>query len=267
MQEQNKDEEELQNIGTETKVERIKALNDPVLPSDGRVVPFFAEANTTQLTPQPDALPESEAKQKEAILLLPQEKGKQNKKHIVLDLDGTLVCDNTMSTTMAGVSRPYLKRFFAFLFNDPRIASVRIWTLASEERWEQVFRDVLKPRMPPEKMFAEVWTGGTSRRHKRHIRRHVIRMCHEFQVEVRLKPLRKYWKREKTNGMNRTNTIVIDNTSSTFLLNRGNAIWIPTYDRSMKSSDQQLLEMITFLDKYMLNAEDVRHNRTKWANH
>lgn len=177
-----------------------------------------------------------------------------NKKHIVLDLDGTLICDDSMSTDVVGMARPHLEKFLHFLFTDPRVASVRIWTIASREWWDQVYRSIIKPLLPNGKNFVDIWTGSDK------IRRFTLKYDFEYQIMAKIKPLKKYWRR-KSNHMNKKNTIIIDNTSSTYLHNRGNGIAISTYVHTHFSNDDELLFMIKDLDKRLLNLYDVRNRQ------
>jgi hypothetical protein len=192
------------------------------------------------------------------------------KKHIVLDLDGTLIDEYAtgVKNNHEIIARPHLKEFFHFLFNDPRIASVRIWTNASRQWWDEMYAGVISSHLPNNGEnvikfdFDEIWTS--SDRPSKHF---VYRYCHERQRMLSVKPLRKYWQRKKkttttttttVNRMTRENTLIIDNTRETYMLNYGNAVPITTY--AGDSKDIELLRVMQELDK-ILNLDNVR-NRT-----
>ena len=65
------------------------------------------------------------------------------KKYIILDLDNTLICDNT--------TRPYLKYFLNFIFE--KFTRVCIWTSATKEWLDNAYINLLKPNLPDNKYF------------------------------------------------------------------------------------------------------------------
>ena len=72
-------------------------------------------------------------------------------KYIILDLDNTLICNNT--------PRPYLKIFLNFIF--AKFTMVCIWTSATKEWLDKAYINLLKPNLPPNKDFFLCGTATT----------------------------------------------------------------------------------------------------------
>jgi hypothetical protein len=159
-------------------------------------------------------------------------------KHIVLDVDETLV---------AGLAaRPGLRSFLAFLFGDPRIATVSVWT-ASTGWWQEVYPQAIEPLMPAGKQFHLVWEG--------------TRCGHCYnpdeQDTCRTKPLKKMWRLSKKT-MNRRNTLILDDTAFAACKNRGNFIRIQPFFALSDREDTELARVRALLDSVLLMKQDVR---------
>lgn len=174
-------------------------------------------------------------------------------KHVVLDLDGTMVNEYGTSATDANITRPHLKSFLHFLFLDPRVASVRIWTNASRDWWNELNDTVIQPCLPNGAIFDEIWT--VTDKPSKHF---TTRYQAETGTYINIKSLKKYWRkgRKASLGMTRKNTIIIDNTGSTFKRNRGNGLYIKTYVGNQDDNELQRIQHL--LNEDILNRSDVR---------
>jgi len=145
-------------------------------------------------------------------------------RHIVLDLDGTLIGEDYIC------ARPHLGTFLAFCFE--HFDTVNIWTAASQSWFDQCFRKIILKHMPESNpQFHCVWFGDKCKR----------RYDSELNYHVTYKPLSRYW-RAKSRGMTKCNTVILDNTPETYLHNYGNAVPVETYLGS--SRDDELLWVI-----------------------
>lgn len=148
-------------------------------------------------------------------------KSKICRKHIVLDMDGTLLYNYT--------SRPGLYEFLFFLFTDPRVESVSIWT-ASQNWYSEIAPIIIQPvleaiskKIDRTVEFLLVWEGN------RCIKKYTSTSCYSSSGEYYIiKPIKKLIRRKRL-GMTRENVIFIDDTSSTFKRNYGNAIRIEEF--------------------------------------
>lgn len=152
---------------------------------------------------------------------------------IVLDVDGTLA-DNipvrfpennpnycpSFVTNVLGIqvrtpanilpkpiARPGLSEFLAFVFEE--FDSVMIWTAAIPLWYEKVYREVLKPNLPPGKDF------------------HFVKTRDQTKPYVHLKPLSEIY--AKFPQYSSTNTLVVDDNPATFRDNVENAVHIPGF--------------------------------------
>lgn len=165
------------------------------------------------------------------------------RKHIILDVDDTLLT-STKSVDSVHL-RPGLRVFFHKMFAHPLVASVSIWT-ASQGWWREVW-PLVHACLPPRAHFFVVWEGN------RCSRRHNIEW-HRTDVEKRLSKL---WRRRVTFGMTRRNTIIVDDTATTFANNRGNALKIAPFNaRDMR--DDELARIWHRLEQDILLRYDVR---------
>lgn len=153
--------------------------------------------------------------------------------------------------------RPGLRQFLEFVFSDPRIGTVSIWT-ASTGRWPVIYARLLRPLMPAHASFFFVWEGDR---------------CLDAHPEGRnggngttLKPLKKVWRRYHP-GMNRRNTLILDDTPSTYARNIGNAVRVRSFQGQTSvgrpPDDRELARLVHLLNTTLLDAPDVREVRGK----
>lgn len=163
-----------------------------------------------------------------------------NGKHIVLDLDGVLVDGY--------VARPGLKEFLAFLFSDPQIETVSIWT-ASLGWWPVAYHSMIRKLMPEGKSFWFVWEGD----------RCTSTFDFDSGERIQVKPLKKVWKAFKPR-LNKTNTVIFDDSPFTFQRNYGNAIGVKSFEdhHLLEKEDKEFQRLQSLLSKYILPAADVR---------
>lgn len=188
--------------------------------------------------------------------------------HLILDLDGTVVLDDGPSVSGGGpsdglncpVARPHLSRFLSVCFS--HCASVSLWTAASED-WLRVVSALLSSLCPAGSAgFLFEWSA--SRCSLRSDRR-AIEDGDFYARRLATKPLRKVWRRAvgKANGIRRHNTLIVDDTPTTFVLNHGNALLIPSFNSAPQTKaqataeDDHLLRLCAFLP-HLAAAEDVR---------
>lgn len=162
----------------------------------------------------------------------------KSKKHLIFDLDGVLVDGY--------VIRPGLATFFEFLFHDPRVASISIWT-ASQGWWKDVY-PFISAHLPKDHSFRFVWQGNRCK---------IIQDQH-MQFYYYVKPLRKVWKCFKKDGIDRRNTIIFDDTHFTYRQNHGNAVLVKPFKAAEVDTDVEFLRLRDLLDRYLLPADDVR---------
>lgn len=161
--------------------------------------------------------------------------------HIVLDLDGTLISD----TIRPAYTRPFLDLFFRFIFMT--FETVSIWTAASEEWYQEAYETLLKPLLNGKK-FYKVYTSKNCT----YKMLHSEYGCYSFSTTV--KHLKKFWRRNK--DFTRYNTLIVDNTSTTYKFNYGNAIHIKTFEYD--KNDIELLKLIKWLCKNIIGCDNVR---------
>ena len=148
---------------------------------------------------------------------------------LVLDMDGTLVASSAGTCR----ARPHLVAFLEYVFRECGV--VGIWTAASPTWYELVYTAVLRPalvevsaRLGVECSFSFVWT---------------YRRCtHTYENRdecVTTKRLHKLWRRRSGifRAIRRENTLVVDDTASTFAANYGNAIHVREYDPDADDGD------------------------------
>ncbi len=158
-------------------------------------------------------------------------------KHIILDLDGTLICGDGISVVLK--PRPYLSEFLDYVFR--KFDTVSIWTAATPEWFNHVYMTVLSRLLPPGRGFRFVWTRNKCRETK--IRKMVGHNLLEYLTYI--KPL------EEVYGvyldMNCSNTYIVDDTPDTYKLNFMNAIPILSYTGSI--SDLGLVQVIRNIEQ------------------
>jgi hypothetical protein len=161
--------------------------------------------------------------------------------HLILDMDGTLV-------NMSAQARPYLKEFLCFCFAN--FASVNIWTAASKEWYctvhDKVFQNILE-----DNKFGFVWTSDR-------ITRKTVASIEEFYPQrMSVKRLKKVWRQSKT--INKYNTLIIDDTHTTYQENYGNAIPIPTFEKDMMDTYLiRLIEWLPVFNKHPIRSMEKR---------
>ena len=150
---------------------------------------------------------------------------------LVLDMDGTLVASGGTAATCR--ARPGLVDFLVFAFCEAGV--VGVWTAASRTWYELVHRAVLGPalaavsaRLGVECTFSFVWTYE--------------RCTHRFEWRGECdttKRLHKLWRRRAGvfRTMHKHNTLIVDDTASTFAHNYSNAIHVRTYERDVDDDD------------------------------
>ena len=164
--------------------------------------------------------------------------------HIVLDVDGTLIDEDSLAI------RPYLKEFFDFCFN--HFDSVNVWTAMGSERYSLVHQRCFE-KLLGDKSFGFVYTAERCSRGRANL---------EMDQVVRpvVKRLRKVW-RKKSNGLTKHNTIIVDDTKSTYQENRGNGVPIRTFTAG--ASDDYLMKLLEWLPQ-LINQDLRRFPKENW---
>jgi hypothetical protein len=156
-------------------------------------------------------------------------KHQSKKPLLILDLDGTLI-----GTGMPPLPRPGLIKFLKYAF---RHFEVALWT-AGDESWLQyaldsVLGDFLSS-IEQEFLF-------------------MIYRIGEHNQHTRTKPLTYVWSRMSNFNVN--NTLIVDNTPTTYSLNPNNGIFIPTFsdnihDIMLKLLQKHLVECMNYYGTY-----------------
>lgn len=167
--------------------------------------------------------------------------------HLILDLDGTLIyCDKDNNI----IKRPYLDEFLTFVFEF--CDSVSIWTAADKDYAYFVIRNIC----PSDKNFLFIKT-----RQNTHIRYfQYMGFDQVIKVEKRLSNI---WKNKtfRTLGLNRHNTLIIEDTPSTCVKNYGNAIYVDSFKGD--PNDTYLRDLMTYL-KTLKNTNVRRIEKRYW---
>lgn len=169
-------------------------------------------------------------------------------KNIILDLDNTLICDNT--------TRPYLKYFLNFIFE--KFARVCIWTSATKEWLDNAYINLLKPNLPPNKDFFFMWHRVQCKVNFGLLENNMINV---FDCYKELKLVYSAFPEFKPN-----NTIIVDDKYTMFLKDYQNGVLIEGFYKN-KLLDFELYRLTIFLDNEILNSEDVRKiDKITWKN-
>jgi len=160
-------------------------------------------------------------------------------KNIILDLDNTLICNNT--------PRPYLKYFLNFIFE--KFDTVSIWTSASKEWLDIAYINLLKPNMPANKDFFLMWNRDKCKLHYSLLQNNMINV---FECYKELKFVYSAFHKFKEN-----NTIIVDDKYNMFIKDFQNGILIEGFYKN-KLLDIELYRLTIFLNNEILNSEDVR---------
>lgn len=164
--------------------------------------------------------------------------------HIVLDVDGTLISE-VLHEDEKVCPRPYLKEFLLFVFQ--HFDSVNIWTAASQQWWNYVYKKVIFSHLPEGKTFHRVWCERCI---------YVVDVDDGYR-RYKCKPLQKYWKR-KNWGMKKHNTLIVDDTPETYMQNHSNAIPILSYYG--QDDDEELKRVINHLTIKLFYSSDMLDN-------
>lgn len=153
--------------------------------------------------------------------------------HLVLDLDGVLVCCESAAR------RPHLDTFLDHVF--ATFASVSLWSAASQ--WHV---DACVGQYMHDRPFQCVWTSAQTTRRVLAYAQPTSRDCNAGGNQIRVKKLRRLWRRYGP-AMHKHNTLVVDDTHTTYVDNYGNAVAVDTF-YSGDDTDRGLLELMERLD-------------------
>lgn len=160
------------------------------------------------------------------------------KMNIILDLDGTLIFG--VEHPALCKPRPFLREFLFYCFSN--FQRVSIWTASSADRYNKIREVILNPILKDIKMeFDFEWT---SEKCTVKWKQTGYGLTSTYLLHKKLKKL---WTKKP---YNKSNTIIIDDTASTFQLNYGNGILIPSYyghDETQLETNY-LMKLCTFLD-------------------
>lgn len=141
--------------------------------------------------------------------------------NLILDMDGTLINERMEP-------RPHLKEFFEYVFS--HFSNVSIWTFANTHWFALVYHTVFVHLLPKGKTFHFVWCRVNCK---------LVEYVPNIPMVV--KPLVEIYKRYPI-VYNPYNTLILDDTPSTYRENVGNAIRISTY--SVNKTDTELLNIM-----------------------
>lgn len=162
-----------------------------------------------------------------------------DKIHIILDIDGTLINYLDSPNISKSVSRPHLKTFLSWCFDN--CGSVSIWTAASKIWYDKIYDKHLKPILDELKCsFLFVYTDTKCST------KYDSDPETDHPESIILKPLKKIFKQSKL-PHNVYNTLIVDDTCETYTKNYGNAIPIKTYTGN--DLDNELVKLIELLKK------------------
>jgi hypothetical protein len=129
--------------------------------------------------------------------------------NIILDMDGTLINERMEA-------RPHLDEFFRYIFQ--HFNHVSIWTMADVSWFNRVNARVFQPIMPLGKSFHFVWCRVNCK---------LMQNLGDGSISV-IKPLTEVYRRFPI-IYSPFNTLIVDDTPSTYQENIGNAIKIGCY--------------------------------------
>lgn len=179
---------------------------------------------------------------------------------IIFDIDGTLIDTNEEGTDPIEVEgcrlkiskRPGFDEFMNYCFAN---FDVGFWTAASSEYAHYILKLYLTSHQLEKVKFIYTEVRCTQR-------------CMYTGVldnyRMVIKPLKKIWdtKWAKTHGWSKFNTLIIENTPSTCLLNYGNAIYVPTY--TYNTDDKILYHLINYLESIKLSTNVRAIEKRYW---
>ena len=180
------------------------------------------------------------------------------KKNLILDIDGTLIDGYPITSTQFIIRpRPGLKEFLEFCFTHPLIDTVSIWT-ASQTWYKTVYENCFKDLIPESKSFYFVFEGNRCVTKSEHDQ---LENGEFYPQLINIKPLKKVWRKFKPK-LNKSNTLIIDDTPITYTRNYGNAIPIKPFEFKKKEKeeeqDKELYKLINYLETELLYLKDVR---------
>lgn len=150
------------------------------------------------------------------------------KKHIILDVDSTLIYNYGYTV----VPRPHLEEFLVYCFRN--FTTVNIWTAASTDWFTHVYITVLRSILLKYNYeFTFIWTANECS----------YITIDNFQYVI--KPLVDVWK--QYDYLNQKNTFIVDDSPITFSQNVKNAI--PIYPWRGNDNDKELIRIQDVLEK------------------
>lgn len=176
--------------------------------------------------------------------------------NIVLDLDRTLVDTDDNGVPVA---RPHLGESLHRYFDT--CSTVNTWTMSTEEWSTIVHETVLKPLLRPGDEFHFTWNGKRSSR----MSSLDVEKWQQWNDEpmspyaiMRYKPLWKMWRRKHAHRgrMTRDNTLIVDDSTNTYIDNYGNALGIKSWTIG-ENDDTELLKLADLIDQFK-SGETVR---------
>jgi len=166
---------------------------------------------------------------------------------LFLDLDGCIVLDEAAcGWAVPPRPRPFLAMFLATAFHC--CASVSLWTAAGSN-WLQRVRSMIDEQslLPAGASFLLEWSGDRCRQRANLA---AIEAGDFYARRLPSKPLLKAWRRGagRRAGMKRHNTLIVDDTPSTYRDNYGNALPIAPFDAlHQEAHDDELRRLASFL--------------------
>ena len=147
--------------------------------------------------------------------------------NLVLDLDGTLIADNSGKNI---IPRPYVDEFLDFAFK--KFKNVGVWTAASPGWAEEVIDKLFSPVQKRKLSF--IWTDD---------------MCDSDIRGYVIKPLKKIWTSPalKKKGFKKENTIILEDTHRNCKKNLGNNIIVKPYRLNYKMANDDSLRRLSLL--------------------
>jgi TFIIF-interacting CTD phosphatase-like protein len=169
-------------------------------------------------------------------------------KHLWLDLDETLLHGDSDEEEV--IARPYLKEFLEFCFK--HFVTVNIFTAASRSWFDYAFSETVQSLMPANNpKFHNVWSEE---------------MCTVVE-DYHIKKMSRVWIRCKRQGMNKHNTLIVDDTPITYNKNYANAIPICSFeDPPNQQQDQELLKLMKFLPDLLSLKSVLDVEKRFWSN-
>jgi hypothetical protein len=186
------------------------------------------------------------------------------KLNLILDMDSTLI--SNFGPTIR--SRPHLQTFFTFCFSN--FNTVSVWTAADRVWFDAVNNSLFQPLMkkialqlkkPCQFRFVYVRPSGDLM--------FSVRPENNFRPQpMFVKDLHKIWRRKRMfPEFTKDNTLIVDDTPSTFCMNYHNALHIPAYAFN-NGGDRELLKLMFFLrdigEHYTQYKTVINMDKRKW---